>query len=86
MARAEHLISSNRMAMRILTLPEAAKDKTPKVISAHEIGIGEGFNMGTFEPDALIEFTFVSPSLTFSNVTLPDMSPLAFQTITLMTQ
>ena len=50
MARAEHLISSNRMAMRILTLPEAAKDKTPKVISAHEIGIGEGFNMGTFEP------------------------------------
>lgn len=61
MARAEHLSSSNRMAMRILTLPEAAKDKTPKVISAHDIGIGEGFNMGTFEPDALIEFTFVSP-------------------------
>lgn len=69
MARAEHLISSNRMAMRILTLPEAAKDKTPKVISAHEIGIGEGFNMGTFEPDALIEFTFVSPCNMFERNT-----------------
>ena len=50
-------------------MPEAAKDKTPKVISAHEIGIGEGFNMGTFEPDALIEFTFVSPCNIFERNT-----------------